>query len=237
MDNNMKLYYDYTISPLGKLFYKTVWSQLGKVKNNKILDFGSGFAFTSNYLGESNEVTGLEINKEIIDEVKENKFTQIHGGLETLKNMKSETYDIIICHLVFEFVENPSEILKELTRVLKRDGFISVVRHNRNGRVIQAIVQDYDLDEAKKVLQGEPSYSSAFGDIKYYENDDILNWGENKIKIEKIYGVRTLASLHNSKIQEKENWLDEMYKMELELLKYEEFIKIAYFNHIILRKN
>ncbi len=237
MDNNMKLYYDYTLSPLGTLFYKSVWAQLGNLHSENVLDFGSGFAFTANHLAKTCNVTAVEPSENIIKHAfKSNAYTQINGDLSALKSMESEKFDIVLCHLVLEFVQNPKDIVKELTRVLKKGGVLSIVRHNRNGRLIQAVVQDYDLSECKKLLNGENSYSSAFGGIRYYENDDILNWSENALQIDKLYAVRALASLHGDDVQKSENWLKDMLCVEKELELKEEFIKIAYFNHLIFKK-
>ncbi len=61
MNAELKLYYDYTVSPLGKLFYKTVFHQLEKYENMKVLDFGSGFGFTANFLSKKNDVTAVEM--------------------------------------------------------------------------------------------------------------------------------------------------------------------------------
>ncbi len=237
MNKDMKLYYDYTISPLGKLFYRTLWSQLENITDKKIFDFGSGFGFTSNFLAKNNEVIALEIDKTMI-EYSENKegFTQINGDLSYLKNTADETFDVVTCHLVLEFVPNAKEILAELVRVLKKGGILSIVRHNKNGRIIQAIVQDYDLDDAKKLLSGGFSYSSAFGDIKYYSNDDLLSLLDNKFVIKSIHGIRGVASLHNSQTQNSENWVEKMLEIEKEICDNPDFINVAYFNHILLEK-
>ncbi|ONI40504.1 hypothetical protein AN639_11055 [Candidatus Epulonipiscium fishelsonii] len=237
MDENMKLYYDYTVSPLGKLFYQTVWKQLGNIQNKKILDFGSGFGFTSNHLAKNNDVTAIELDPTMIEaSEKEYHYKQIQGGLSELKDVADETFDLVICHLVLEFVSEQTQILSELIRVLKKDGTLSVVRHNRTGRIVQAIVQDYDMVEVANLLKGEPSYSSAFGNIKYYRNDDLLKWSKNKVSLAETYGVRAIASLHDAQIQQSENWLDNMFWIENVLLEREEFIKIAYFNHLLLKK-
>ncbi len=237
MNNDMQLYYDYAVSPLGKLFYKTIWSQLEEFKNKKILDFGSGFGFTSNFLAKSNDVTALEQDKSMIDAAENtNTYFQIHGDLQDVKAMDDECFDIITCHLVFEFVENPAHILKELTRVLKKGGVLSIVRHNKNGRIIQAVVQDYDLDDANSLLDGGFSYSSAFGNIKYYTNDDLFNWIEIDMQVLKISGARVLASLHTPEVQNKDNWIDKMFAIESKFLQHTDFINISYFNHILLQK-
>ncbi len=239
MDNNMKLYYDYTVSPLGKLFYKTVFNQLSNIKNKKVLDFGSGFAFTSNFLAENNDVTAIELNKVMIDNAENtHRFNQIEGNLTALKSFEDETFDVIICHLVFEFIDEPIEnFLSEFTRVLKKGGLLSVIRHNKNGRITQAVVLDYDLEDAKKLLSGANSFSGAFGDIKYYTNKYLFNLTKNNYIVKNIYGVRTLASLHNAQTMQNEHWLSNMLEMETQLCENDDFINIAYFNHIILIKN
>ncbi len=238
MNDGMKLYYDYTLSPLGKLFYRTVWKQLEDVKGKKVLDFGSGFAYTTNFLAENNEVTALELDADIIKAAeKQHEYTQIHGDVSWLKNVADETFDVVICHLVFEFVKTDERkiIIAELMRVLKKDGFISLIQHNRAGRVVQAVVQEYNLEDAENILNGGYSFSSAFGDIRYYSHEDLLQWTDDKMYISKVDGVRTLASLHNVDVCSLENWVDDMFKMEWQLLQHKAFVDIAYFHHLILK--
>ena len=237
MNQDMKLYYDYTVSPLGNLFYKTLWHQLKDIEDKKVLDFGSGFAFTTNFLAQHNDVTAIELDKSMIDNrVHHTDYTQLHGDLNQVKHFADETFDVIICHLVLEFVDNPQLILNELNRVLKKGGTLSIVRHNKNGRIVQAIVQDNDLDDAKQLLEGGYSYSSAFGDIKYYTTNDLLALLPNQFKVDKIYGIRSLASLHSSTIQSTDSWTENMLEIEQLLMTNQDFINIAYFNHILLIK-
>ena len=237
MNKDLKFYYDYTISPLGQLFYESVWEQLPKIKNKKVLDFGSGFGFTSNKLSDSNTVIAVEPNKEVIEyALNKEKYTQLNGSVDILKTFDSKSFDVIICHLVFEFVDEYDSILKEFSRILKDDGFISIVRHNKEGRIVQCLSLIYDTDEATHLLNGENSYSPTFGDIKYYTNDAILS-KLNNFFLDSSYGVRTFASLQNSEIQSKENWLEDMLDVERKVFSNPNFKNIAYFNHLILKKN
>ncbi len=237
MNYDMKLYYDYTVSPLGTLFYQTIWDQLSDIKEKNILDFGSGFGFTSAFLSKKNTVTALELDSTMIEACEKNaSYTQLQGDLSKLHQFSDETFDMVTCHLVLEFVPDPKEILHELMRVLKKDGLLSIVRHNKNGRIIQAILQDYDLNDANNLLDGGNSFSSAFGDIKYYTNEDLLSWLDNQMRVCDIYGARVLGSLHSEEMQAKPNWVEEMFSVESRLLKNTDFVKIAYFNHILLQK-
>ncbi len=146
------------------------------------------------------------------------------------------SYDVVICHLVLEFVPDPKEILDELTRVLKPGGILSVVRHNKNGRILQAIVQDYDLADATHLLEGGHSFSSAFGDIRYYGHEDLLAWAGSDFVLSQVYGVRSLASLHPKSLQTQADWGTQMLSIEQTLSVHPDFIPIAFFQHTLLQK-
>ncbi len=235
MNEDMKLYYDYTISPLGKLFYKTVFKQLEEYKNLKVLDFGSGFGFTSSFLARNNDVIALEQDKSMILD-NNPPYTQICNDLSYVKSLPEKSFDLVLCHLVLEFVDNRAEILNELVRVLKDDGVLSIVKHNKNGRILQAVVQDIDIKDAHRLLDGGFSYSSIFGDIKFYTEEELLNWIQVKMQVENTKAVRILASLHDAKTQASEHWLEEMFAIEQRLMGFDEYIKIAYFKHMFVRK-
>ena len=234
MNENLKYYYDYTISPLGQLFYQSVWEQLPSIENKKVLDFGSGFGFTSAYISMNNEVTSIEKDEEIIKYAKEGRYKQLNGDYNTLKSFEDKTFDVIICHLVFEFIDDYSKILKEFSRILKEDGFISIVRHNKPGRIIQALTLEEAYDEVSDLLDGKDSYSPTFGDIKYLKDEDILS-NIKDFYVESSYGVRVFASLQTNEMREKDNWIESMMRVERKVYSLDEYKNISYFNHLILR--
>ena len=120
------------------LLKKMTWQQLGEIKNKKILDFGSGNGLNADYYANDNDVMAIEPAESMISSrVPANNYKQIQGGLEQLKNYEDESFDIIFCHNVFEYADERKEILKEFTRLLKKDGFISIIKHNRAGRVMR----------------------------------------------------------------------------------------------------
>ncbi len=234
---DIKPYYDYAVSPLGELFYRTAWSQLADVHGMKMLDFGSGFAFTANHFAKDNDVTAIEIDEKMIAASQKSElFTQLHGDIGMLESYEDETFDIVVCHLVLEFAHERERIISQLSRVLKKGGKLSVIRHNRAGRIAQAIARDYDLEDAKKLLSGGHSYSGAFGDIKYYENEDIVTMSNGNLQIGEVYGIRALASIHSWEKTLEEGWLQNMLETEMELCTLPEFAAISFFKHIIYNK-
>ncbi len=164
---------------------------------------------------------------------KDISYEQIVGGLEELKQFADETFDCVICHNVFEYVDDRNIILKEFARVLKRDGFLSVIKHNKAGRIMQKAVFDYDINAVKALLNGDSNTSKNFGEIKHYEDNALQVSG---FQIEKNYGICAFYGLQDNKIKFQRDWLDTMLEIELSVSEREDFRSIAFFHHLILRK-
>ena len=138
-----------------RLFKRIVWKQIGEIEGKRILDFGSGEGITANYFAEKNEVIAIEPSQEMLTNAwKDYQYTQIMGDVKTLSAFADKTFDIIICHNVLEYVDNKEEVIKVLTRVLKQDGILSIVKHNRPGRVMQMAVLLDDFEKANAILDG-----------------------------------------------------------------------------------
>ncbi|MFQ6861276.1 MAG: class I SAM-dependent methyltransferase [Beduini sp.] len=224
-------------APWGLLFYKIIWDQLGNLNNKKILDYGSGFGITANYLAAKNEVTAIEPNEDMLQlRNTEHAYTQLIGALERLKQEPDEKYDVIICHNVLEYVEDREALLEEFHRVLKKDGFISVVKHNKLGKIMQKAVLEYKVDEAMTLLDNEDVKSSNFGTIRIYNNEEIEMYSRGKLKIEDYYGVRIFFALQNNDLKVKSDWLEKMFALERKADQIPQFRDIAFFHHLIIKK-
>ena len=55
------------------------------------------------------------------------------------KLFPDNSFDVIICHNILEYAQGQIEFLNEFYRLLKRDGTLSIVNHNKNGGVIEKI--------------------------------------------------------------------------------------------------
>ena len=234
---NKKLYsyFGYVNEPWGKLFYLCAWKQLPELKGKKILDYGSGFGITAEHLSKENDVIAVEPSKDMlkISNINPN-FEQIVGSLEEVKQFPDSSFDCIICHNVLEYVEDRNTILAEFSRILKADGFVSIIKHNKAGRIMQKAVFDYDIDAVKTLLSGGKNISKNFGEIKVYEDDALI---VDDFKIYKCYGICTFYGLQDNKIKYQKNWLDEMLDVELSVSDIDEFRDIAFFHHLILKKS
>lgn len=221
-----------------RLFKRIVWQQIGDLQGKYILDFGSGEGITADHFAKDNTVVAVEPWDEMLKNAwKDHHYRQIIGNVTALSEFPDDTFDVVICHNVLEYIDDKKQIVKELARVLKPDGLISLAKHNRNGRIMQMAVLLDDKKAAGVLLDGENSASSIFGAIRYYEDKDIEKWVQ-ELHIEKAFGIRTFWDLQQN--QEKhcdEDWQQEMMKLEMRVSEIEAFREIAFFHHLIIRKN
>lgn len=225
------------LQPWEALMKKIVWLQLGKIKGKKILDFGSGLGITADYLAENNDVVAIEPSIESVNNRwKEHHYQQLCGSTELLKIMEDSFFDVIICHNVFEYATDRDIIMREFSRLLKPDGYISLVKHNRLGRVMQMVVLLNDFEKANSLLDGNNGTTSKFGEIHYYEDADIEHWCP-ELKICRTMGMRIFWDLQqNQEIHKDAEWQSKMIQMEMRVSDIQEYQNIAFFHHLIIKK-
>lgn len=239
MNNDLKEYIENIKKPWNALYYRLVWEQLSEITNHSILDFGSGLGIIANHLAKGNDVVAIEPNIEMVKErICENSYHQIVGDIEQLKQQEDNSFDVVICHNVFEYAEERKDIFKEFCRVLKPNGIISVIKHNHNGRIMQKAVFENNLDEAISLLHGESTSAAYFGQISYYNTKDLMDWAGNiDVHIEKVLGIRTFYALNpDNEIKFDPIWQEKMFELEMKVSSIEDYIKISFFNHILLKK-
>lgn len=237
--NNLQSYYENTQKPWGKLFYEVIWAQLESVKSMNVLDFGSGFGFTANFLARHNNVVAIEPNPEMCEMVlRENPYRQITGGLELLDGFPDNHFDAIVCHNVLEYIEDKETYIKQFARILKNNGSLSLVKHNKPGRIMQRVIFENNLELAQNELKGQSAVAQNFGEVKYYGKAHIEHWIEKyNLQQTNLFGVRAFFGLvQDNKLKYDKLWQKSMLELELTAGCIEEYINIAFFNHVILSK-
>jgi hypothetical protein len=118
-------------------------------------------------------------------------YRQIVGSADALRSMEDGSFDVIFCHNVLEYALDREEILREFHRLLKPQGIISLVKHNRPGRVMQMVVLLNEFEKADALLNGEDGCASVYGTIHYYEDNDVTKWCEG-LHIKETFGIRMI---------------------------------------------
>lgn len=212
------------------------WQQLGELEGKNILEFGCGNGVMGAHYAARNTVTAIEPDGQTLSENPYGNVRQICGDYRSLSEFEDESFDIIFCHNVLEYAEERQEIMRELARLLKPDGMLSVLKHNRPGRVMQMAVLLNDLEHANALLDGEHGVSSKYGAICYYDDEDLVQWAPG-LKIVKVLGMRVFWDLQqNQGLHTDKEWQKKMKALEYRVADMEEYKNIAFFHHLILVK-
>ena len=220
-----------------RLLKKIIWAQLGEIKGKNILDFGSGEGITANHFAKDNSVVAIEPWDVMLkNRWKDNEYRQIQGDASELSAFEDKTFDVIICHNVLEYIDDKEKIVNELHRILKPGGMLSIVKHNRAGRVMQMAVMSDDIEKANELLDGKNIAASKFGAIKDYEDKMISEWNAG-LKCVDSFGIRTFWDLQqNQEKHDLEEWQDKMMQLEMRVSQIDEYRKIAFFHHLLFIK-
>jgi SAM-dependent methyltransferase len=241
--DNVKDYVELVKAPWGKMFYDLLFIQLNIPQSPKlkILDFGSGLGVTSNHFAAWHDVTAVEPNKEMIDNShRKNPYRQIHGGIEKISDFENNYFDMVLCHNVLEYIEEKEPIIAELLRVLKFGGTLSIVKHNRVGRVIHTAVFKNDPEKAFALLDDNANDSNNYLGTQYiYSNNDATAWVEKHGgEIKKILGMRAFYALgQDNAVKYDEEWYKNMLILESHAAEINEYKNAAFLNHLFVYKN
>ncbi len=226
-----------SLAPWESLMKRLTWRQLGDLRGLRILDFGSGRGITADHYAADNAVTAVEPDEEAVAaRSRDHAYTQLTGSTEALHAFPDESFDAIFCHNVLEYAPDRANILREFARLLAPGGFVSVVKHNRPGRVFQMAVLLNNFEHANALLDGSNGRSAEYGAIRYYGDDDLTAWCPS-FRMESVRGIRTFFDLQqNQAIQRDPAWQEKMLALELRVSDQEPYRSAAFLHHIILRK-
>jgi S-adenosylmethionine-dependent methyltransferase len=177
-------YKAYLESPHGRLRLDILWHQLGVFMLNAwgaepprlhVLDVGSGTgAVALRLVASGHAVTLLDPVEEMHQLARENAQALtappaipprfIAGTLEEAAALlPHETFDLILCHTLLEYLPAPLSVLPLLSALLSPGGFLSLVTLNRWQEPLRLAIRDGKLDEARRVIASSGTADSLFG--------------------------------------------------------------------------
>ena len=163
-------------------------------------------------------------------------YEKLQGSIDQLVRFTDKSFDLVLCHNVLEYIDpnDRKDYLLEFKRILKDDGLISIIKHNQVGKVLQSVVFANDINQAFSLLNGENFESLSFASGSTYTIEEIL--ALSGLKLENYLGIRTFYSLQPNEFKNKENWLEEMTKIELAVCDLKPYKDISFLQHLWLRK-
>lgn len=229
-------YRDMLSKPWGKIQYELTFAQLAHLENKDILDFGAGFGLVSQFLTQKNQLTAIEPKADMLFADDSQTFTKIQGSLEALEVLADQSFDVICCHNVIEYIE-PSQraaYFDQFRRLLKNNGKLSIIKHNQVGKVFQSVVFANQPEQALDLLQGKDFESKSFAHGSTYPKEDLVEYSQ--MSIEDYHGLRTFYSLQPNEFKTEADWLKKMVQIELAVSNLSPYKDVSFLQHFWLRK-
>ncbi|MDD3150121.1 MAG: class I SAM-dependent methyltransferase [Candidatus Gastranaerophilales bacterium] len=116
---------------------------LNSLPGGKILDIGCGLGFLLSELSDKFDKYGVEVSKCACN-CAENYGKIFNGYLEDA-DFPDEEFDVIVMHHVIEHVEKPEEIIKEIYRILKKNGHLLIATPDFDSACARRFGENYRM--------------------------------------------------------------------------------------------
>lgn len=185
----------------------------------KVLDVGAGLGQMSLYLASLGHNCVLsDVSEVMLDKAKENYQVMLESGAidkavsvrflhapyQMLKSCLSEyqdSFDVILCHAVLEWVDNPQELITVLTSLLKTDGLLSLCFYNPVAPIYRNLV----LGNFNHLKNPKPADSGSLTPNTPVSYEQVLGWldgyriaHESGIRVFYDYAIQKQGGLANA---------------------------------------
>ena len=146
-------------------------------------------------------------------------------------------FDVILCHNVLEYVDDPIAVLRGAARALRdSSAILSVLVRNRSGEVFKAAIQAGDLAVAESTITAECGQESLYGGPVRLFTSDSLQVMLKAVLLTVIAerGVRVLADYLPPRISRSAEY-SRIFELERKLGTRPEFAAVARYVQIIAR--
>jgi S-adenosylmethionine-dependent methyltransferase len=167
------------------------------------------------------------------------KIALKHGDAAQLTGLfAAESFDLILCHNMLEYVDDPGAILHHAARMLRDpSGVISVLVRNQAGEVLKAAIKDGDLSAAERTLTAEWGHESLYGGrVRLFEAENLRTMlASASLEIIATRGVRVLSDYLPQQIS-RNNDYERIFDLERKLGRRPEFATIARYVHCLANR-
>jgi S-adenosylmethionine-dependent methyltransferase len=182
----------------------------------------------------------LEIAQRAAQEagVMENIETK-QGHADRLADFLDEpAFDVILCHNILEFVEDPSAVVRGAARALRNSSAIlSVLVRNRAGEVMKAAILSGDVDSAANNVTAEWGNEALYGGrVRLFTPETtrtMLKAASLEVVAER--GVRVMADYLSPRVSLSEEY-ERVFELERKLGSRPDFAAIARYTHFLARR-
>ncbi len=215
----------------------------------RALDLGCGTGATAVRLARLGfQVTALDSSPAMVDfaqrtareaEVAERITLQLGDAARLADMFTTGSFDVILCHNLLEYVDDPTAVLGGATRVMRNSSAIlSVLVRNKAGEVLKAAIQAGDLAQTEDNLTSEWGQESLYGEkVRLFTANGLeAIFKAASLTIAAMWGVRVLVDYLPARISRDAEY-ERILELERKLGRLPEFAAVARYTHCVARRS
>lgn len=244
-------YLSYLKTPVGRLRCDLAWENLrgflpAPAAQRPVLDLGGGTGvmsvrlagkeFQVVLLDSSEEMLGIAQKEAAASEVSDRISFRQSNAHQLHELFAPESFDVVVCHNLLEYVADPGAIVRSISGVLRKDGFVSVLLRNRAGEVLKAAITSRDLGLAKDNLSAKTVADSLYGKpVRVFDLADVRQMlAQGNLEVVEEFGIRVFSDYLDSTNANGETYR-KVLELELMLGAQPQFAAIARYVQVIAR--
>ncbi len=162
-----------------------------------------------------------------------------HGDATQLANLfNAESFDVILCHNILEYVEDPLAVLRSAARTLRGpSSMISILVRNQAGEVFKAAIQDGDFAATEHNLTAEWGHESLYGGVVRVFTAESLQamLSESSLAVTAERGVRVVSDYLPPRVSRNDEY-ERILELERKLGRRPEFAAVARYTHCLAHR-
>ena len=253
--HDVRKYAAYLATPEGRLRLDLAFGNLQEFlpplhanNSSSALDLGCGTGAAAVRLAKLGfHVTSLDFSPAMLNvaeraaadaRVSANIALQHGDAAEAASLFPSESFDLILCHNLLEYVDDPALVLCGTARLMQgSSAILSILVRNRAGEVFKAALQAGDLAAANAGLTAEWGQESLYGGkLRLFTPDDL----RNMLKAASLQaiaerGVRIIVDYLPPQVSRCDEY-ERIFELERKLGRRTEFAAAARYIHFLARR-
>jgi len=162
-----------------------------------------------------------------------------HGDAAQLENLfAGESFDLVLCHNILEYVDDPCALLRTAARRLRDlSSIISVLARNQAGEVLKAAILDGDLAAAENNLVADWGHESLYGGtVRLFTPESLHSMlAEASLAVTAERGVRVTSDYLPPQVSRTDEYT-RIFELEHKLGRRPEFAAVARYTHCLAHR-
>jgi S-adenosylmethionine-dependent methyltransferase len=181
----------------------------------------------------------LDIAKSAAQEagVTEKVVLQLGDGAQLSNLFPTRSFDVIVCHNVLEYCDDPGAVLRGAARALRdSSAILSVLVRNRAGDVFKAAIQAGDLAAAENGLTAQWGHESLYGgSVRLFTSDSMRAMlAEASLAAIAERGVRVIADYLPPRVSRSADY-ERIFELERKLGSRPEYAAVSRYIQCLAR--